>query len=63
MKTSRRTCPSVGDPVVPHFNRGGVPADGDGGGGGGRHGQVSGSIRDWKTQRENYFIYCENTAE
>lgn len=28
------TCLSVGDPVVPHGDRGGVPADGDAGGAG-----------------------------
>ena len=47
-KTHVHTCAAIGDPVVLHGDRGGVPANGDGGGCGRCDLQVSGSIRDWR---------------
>lgn len=48
MKTHVHTWFYISDPVVPHWDRGGVPADVDAGGGGGRYCQFGGSIRNWK---------------
>lgn len=45
----------MGDAIIAHSYRRGVPADGDAGGGGVQHLQVGGSIRDWKIKnREDY---------
>lgn len=41
----------MGDAIIAHSYRRGVPADGDAGGGGVQHLQVGGSIRDWKIKQ------------
>ena len=48
MKSNVRTWFYISDPVVPHWDRGGIPADVDACGVGGSYDQISGSIRNWK---------------
>lgn len=52
----------MGDAIIAHSYRRGVPADGDAGGGGVQHLQVGGSIRDWKIKQiEKIMMTTEET--
>lgn len=52
LKIHVHTCASIGDPVVLHCDRGGLPLNGDAGRGGRCYSQVSGSIGDWRGLEE-----------